>query len=138
LQELAERKWEGDMSRSPIRSDVLSKKAKRGFRGFPVATVALYGPDNKRASKIALGIVLQEGSEPIMERFFSDDDIRYDAAVQKQILKSIQNHGAKSVVLTDRIIGCPHEEGIDYREGQSCPQCPFWAGRDRFTHERVH
>jgi hypothetical protein len=126
------------MSRSPIRSDVLSKKAKRGFRGFPVATVALYGPDNKRASKIALGIVLQEGAQPIMERFFSDDDIRYDAAVQEQILKSIQNHGAKSVVLADRIIGCPHEEGIDYPEGHSCPQCPFWAGRDRFTHERVH
>jgi hypothetical protein len=129
---------EGGMSRNPARSHSLSRKAQKGFRGFPVATVALYGPDNKRASKIALGIVLREGAEPIMERFFSDDDIRYDAAVQGQILKSIQNHGVKSVVLTDGIIGCPHEEGIDYAEGQSCPRCPFWAGRDRFTHERVH
>jgi hypothetical protein len=27
----------------------------------------------------------------------------------------------------------PHEERIDYPEGEACPQCPFWAGRDRFA-----
>jgi hypothetical protein len=43
----------------------------------------------------------------------------------------------KSVVMPDRIIGCPHEEGIDYPEGESCPQCPFWEGRDRWTGEPV-
>ena len=42
----------------------------------------------------------------------------------------------KSVVMTDRIIGCPHEEGIDY-EGATCPHCSFWAGRDRWTGERL-
>ena len=31
--------------------------------------------------------------------------------------------------MTDRIIGCPHEEGIDY-EGSVCPRCEFWANRD--------
>jgi hypothetical protein len=39
--------------------------------------------------------------------------------------------------LTDRIIGCPHEEGKDYPAGDVCPQCPFWANRDRFTHELI-
>ena len=38
---------------------------------------------------------------------------------------------------SDRIIGCPHEEGIDYPMGRTCPRCPFWAGIDRFTHEPV-
>jgi hypothetical protein len=38
----------------------LAKRAKKGFRGFPVATVAFYGPDNRRASKLAVGIVLAE------------------------------------------------------------------------------
>jgi len=56
----------------------LEKRAKQGFRGYPIATIAFYG-----------------------------------------------------------IIGCPHEEGTDYPEGKSCPQCPFWAGRDRFTQERT-
>jgi hypothetical protein len=31
----------------------------------------------------------------------------------------------------------PHEEGIDY-EGATCPACPFWAGRDRWTGTRLH
>ena len=30
--------------------------------------------------------------------------------------------GARSVVMTDTIIGCPHEEGIDY-QGPTCPVC---------------
>jgi hypothetical protein len=34
--------------------------------------------------------------------------------------------------MPEAIIGCPHEEGTDYPEGEACPQCPFWQGRDRF------
>jgi hypothetical protein len=52
------------------------------------------------------------------------------------VLAFIADTGAKSVVMTDRIIGCPHEEGIDY-EGSTCPHCPFWAGRDRWNGERL-
>jgi hypothetical protein len=53
------------------------------------------------------------------------------------MLGFIQRYGASSVVMTDRIIGCPHEEGIDYPDGEVCPQCPFWAHRDRWTGETV-
>jgi len=35
----------------------LSKRAKRGFRGYPIATVALYGPDDRAATKLTGGIV---------------------------------------------------------------------------------
>jgi hypothetical protein len=49
----------------------------------------------------------------------------------------ITEAGVKSVVIAERIIGCPHEEGIDY-EGAICPACPFWAGRDRWTGKRLH
>jgi len=48
------------LERGPKR---LAKKAKRGFRGYPVATVALYGPDDVTATKIAVGIVPAEGAE---------------------------------------------------------------------------
>lgn len=41
------------------------------------------------------------------------------------------------MAMTDSILGCPHEEGIDYPEGGSCPQCPFWSGRDRWILERI-
>ena len=41
----------------------LSKRAKRGFRGWPLATVALYGADDTMATKLAVGIVPSEDAE---------------------------------------------------------------------------
>jgi hypothetical protein len=117
----------------------LKKKARRGFRGYPIATVAFYGPNDKNASKVAVGIVTKEDAGPdFLERWFAEDrDVRTDPAVAHEILDFIQSHGAKSVVMTDRIIGCPHEEGVDYPDGGVCPQCPFWATRDRWTGDVV-
>lgn len=117
----------------------LKKKARRGFRGYPVATIAFYGSDDKRASKVAVGILHAVGAEPTaLERWFTEEgDVRTDPAIGANILRFVQDHGAKSVVVTDGIIGCPHEEGIDYPDGQVCPQCPFWAHRDRWTGDIV-
>jgi hypothetical protein len=116
----------------------LKKKARRGFRGYPAATIAFYGPDNKRAGKVAVGIVNAEGADPTMQRWFPEEgDARTDPGISSEILQFLQAHGAKTVVMTDGIIGSPHEEGIDYPDGQVCPQCPFWAHRDRFTGEII-
>ena len=118
----------------------LKKKARRGFRGHPVATVAFYGPDDTHATKVAVGIVAAEGAQAeALERWFAEErDVRSDPAIGRAILDFIQRHGVKSVVMTDRIIGCPHEEGVDYPEGQACPRCPFWAHRNRWTGEVIH
>jgi hypothetical protein len=121
-------------------SKSLQKKAKRGFRGYPVATVAYYGPDNQRASKVAVGIVLEEDRDPDhLERWFSEKtDVRSDLEINDQILQFIREHDVRTVVITDRIIGCPHEEGIDYPDGEICPHCPYWATRDRWSGEIIH
>ena len=118
----------------------LVKRSKHGFRGYPVATLAFYGPDNRRASKVAVGIVLGENQKAAeLERWFSEDgDVRFDRAIDEAIVEFIQRHGAQSVAMADRIIGCPHEEGIDYPDGAVCPHCPFWANRDRWSGESVH
>jgi hypothetical protein len=118
----------------------LKRKARRGFRGYPVATIAFYGPDDKPASKVAVGILDVEGAEPnALQRWFSEQgDVRTDPAVASEILQFVPDHGAKSVLMADRIIGCPHEEGIHYPEGQVCPRCPVWADRDRWTGEMLH
>jgi hypothetical protein len=63
--------------------------------------------------------------------------VRNDHDVNEEILKFIRSHEVKSVAMPDRIIGCPHDEGVDYPEGSTCPQCPFWAHRDRWTGEVV-
>ena len=122
------------------RSTELAKRAKRGFRGYPVATIAFYGPSAERVSKVAVGIVEQEGKEPeILETWHSEErDIREDDEIGHEIVQFILAHNALSVVMVDRIIGCPHEEGIDYPEGEVCPECPYWRGRDRFSGETIN
>jgi len=120
-------------------SSRLRKKAKRDFQGFPAATIAFYGPTADFASKVVVGIAKSANSEidPLKKWFSETDDLRTDEHIALQISAFLKEQNAKSVVMADRIIGCPHEEGIDYPDGQSCPKCPFWAGRDRFTHERI-
>jgi hypothetical protein len=117
----------------------LNKKAKRGFQGYPVATITYYGADDRQASKVAVGIILEEGGAvAFLERWSNEmQDIRKDPEANEEIVRFISKHGAKSVVMPDRILGCPHEEGKDYPEGEKCPQCSYWAIRDRFTGEII-
>ena len=124
------------IKREPSR---LEKKAKRGHRGYPVATVAFYGPDASRASKVAVGIVPSENSGATELRRWTSGtaDLRRDPGVNEEVLRFVQEHGVKTVAMSPGIIGCPHEEGADYPEGEVCPQCPYWASRDRWTGEEL-
>ena len=117
----------------------LAKRAKKGFRGYPVGTIACYGPDDRRATKLVVSIVEHDGADPseIRTWYTEDGDVRDTLEITEETVGFLERHGARSVVMPDRIIGCPHEEGIDY-EGQTCPQCPFWANRDRWTGEVIH
>src|SRR5271167_4975063 len=95
----------------------LRKKARRGLRGWPLATVAFYGPNLSQATKVAVGIVPSENAELQEVRDWKVDhgDIRADVDVAREILEFIEEHGVLSVAMTDTIIGCPHQEGIDYQ-----------------------
>jgi len=112
----------------------LEKKASRGFHGYPLATIAYYGPTNEYASKVAVGIVRGENASPSQLRkwFATESDVRHDPAIVTEVLAFIEAEQANSVVMARGIIGCPHEEGIDYPEGTECPECLFWRGRDRW------
>ena len=126
------------MDRSVARAKKrLRKKARRGFRGYPVATLAFYGPDDRRASKVVASIMEGEGDEPSqMRKWYSEQaDVRDDATVLAEVMAFIEECGVLTVAMPDRIIGCPHEEGIDYN-GPVCPDCPFWANRDHWTGAR--
>lgn len=119
------------------KQNLLTKKSRRGFRGYPAATVAFYGPDDKRVTKVVVGSILHEGAEPDpLERWLSDrNDARFDEQIGNQVKEFMKRQKVLSVVTVDRIIGCPHEEGVDYPEGSTCPECPFWEDKDRWTGE---
>jgi len=112
----------------------LEKKAKRGMRGYPVGTIAFYGPDSRRATKVAASIITTPESEPAELRRWHVEtgDVRSEK-IFAEIVAFLREHEVHSVAMAEGIIGCPHEEGIDYPEGGTCPECPFWAGRNRWT-----
>jgi hypothetical protein len=88
----------------------LRKKARKGLRGWPIATVAFYGPNLSQATKVAVGIVPSEHAEAAELRDWKVDrgDIRSDPDIGREILEFIEGHQARSVAITDGIIGCPH------------------------------
>jgi hypothetical protein len=108
---------------------------RKGFRGYPVGTVAFYGPDDRRATKVVAGIV--EGEDQgagLLKKWFSEElDVRLDPGIGKELSKFLGDCSVRSYTVTEGIIGCPHEEGIDYPEGEACPKCPFWADKDRWA-----
>lgn len=115
------------------------KKMARRKTGYPLATIAYYGEDDQFASKVVVGIISKGNEVAFMKKWFAKDlDVRFDPEIREQILDFLGEHNIHRVSMLDRIIGCPHEEGIDYPEGENCPQCPFWRNRDRWTGELIH
>ena len=106
----------------------LQYKIQRGPRGYPLATVLYYGPNNEMATKVAVGIVVKPKSDPcLVERWFSQDaDIRKSEQATKEIVEFLEKHEIKTVVSFDGIFGCPHEAVYDYPEGEKCPHCEYW------------
>jgi len=108
----------------------MSKKHKgREQVRLPVATVAYYGPDDRTPTKVTVGIVTKWRKEPAELKRWWGQNVARDAGIQQQISDFIAAHRARSVVVTEGIIGCPHEEGLDFPSGQECPYCHFWHGR---------
>lgn len=100
-----------------------------GFRGYPIGTVAYYGPDNKKAVKAVAAIIRGEGEEPSVMKKWVSSNVIQDRKVQKEISAFLKENGAKSIVVTESPIGCVHEEGLDFPAGEDCPFCPFWKGK---------
>ena len=76
----------------------LGKKARRGMRGYPIGTVAGYGPDDKHASELVTSVRAYEGADMDICKWFSDQgDVPHDPAIAAQVLAFFEEAGVKSV-----------------------------------------
>ncbi len=106
---------------------LLNKKVRKGDRGYPMATVAFYGPNQEIASKAVCSVIRNAGEDPSpMQKWFSLSDLRKSDKVMREILAFIAENNVKTVSMIKQIIGCPHEEEIDYPEGEFCDKCRYW------------
>src|SRR5882762_620112 len=125
-------------------SQAPEKESPKGIAGMAdcddcLLTIAFYGPNLHQATKTAVGIVPSENAEVEELRAWIVDrgDVRGDSGIAREILEFIEEHQVRSIAISDGIIGCPHQQEIDY-EGEWCPVCEFWHGRDRFAGQPVH
>jgi hypothetical protein len=93
-----------------------------------MGTVAYYGPDDQRTTKIAAGVIKREGAQPIINRWVGAN-VKDNPKVQREIVEFFKKHGVRSAVVTSGNMGCPHEEGLDFPVGGDCPLCPYWKGK---------
>jgi hypothetical protein len=91
----------------------LTKRIRKGNKGYPMATIAFYGETNLCASKMVCAVITHNGAdaEP-MKKWYSTSDIRKSEKIMGEVLAFIEVHEVKSVSMIDGIIGCPHEEGM--------------------------
>ena len=104
---------------------------------YPAVTIAQYGPDDKTVTKVVAAL-LRGPDEPTedLQRWVGRD-ITTSRTLKEQLLSFLARHKARSVILTAGVIGCIHEEGKDFPDGEECPFCPFWKGRDRWADARL-
>ena len=72
----------------------LRKKARKGLRGWPIATIAFYGPNLSQATKVTVGIVPSENAEveELRDWKVNRGDIRRDPGIAREILEFIEKH----------------------------------------------
>lgn len=53
--------------------------------------------------------------------------------INDEIVVFVQERHVQRIVIASKIPGWPHEEGIDYPEGATCPDCPYWEKINRWS-----
>ena len=92
---------------------------------FPLGMIVYFGPDDKTVTKI-LGIVLVDAQNDPITKQWLGENIAENPKTISAIGNFFQKYCVSDVVMTEGVIGCPHEEGLDYPLGGECAECTFW------------
>ena len=101
--------------------EVLKQKSK-----FPVGIVANFGPDNQTITKIVAMIVPGYDLKP-RHKTWIKPETSSDSEIANQIGQFFLDFNTTDIVIAEGVIGCPHDEGVDFPVGEDCPYCPYWA-----------
>jgi hypothetical protein len=112
----------------PVNKKLLDqlRKVLKEKKDFPFGILAYFGPDNNTVTKIVAVVVEELEDEPIIKSWMKPD-VTEDPGVASEIGKFFLEWNIKDIIMTDGVLGCPHEEGIDFPVGGECPHCPYWA-----------
>lgn len=121
------------MSRRDKRKKESARRApRRVVRRGSLVTVIQYGPDDKTVTKVAAVYFAGPGAGKKEMKKWVATGITTSPKFREELAAFIDRWRPEKVAFSLGLMGCPHEEGSDYPEGEFCPICPFWATRDRF------
>ncbi len=92
---------------------------------YPLATITYHGPHPDHATRISVGIITSDEEEPVV-RHWTGEDIAEDVKAAREIAAFLKEHEVERVITSEMVLSCPHQEGLDYPEGEECPYCDFW------------
>lgn len=93
---------------------------------YPIGILAYFGPDDKKITK-AVAVIVPDRTSPPSYQSWTSPSLETDKNVAMEIGQYFTKNAVKEVIMTDGVVGCPHNEGIDFPMGEQCPYCPFWA-----------
>jgi hypothetical protein len=73
-------------------------------------------------------VIVHDGAKAIIKRWVATD-VTTNLKVRQEMKDFFLQHGVNSVAVSEGNMGCPHEEGLDFPQGEDCPFCPFWKGK---------
>lgn len=76
----------------------ISKRVKRGFKGYPQLSLDYFGDTTEVATEVVITFLSEEGAEPQTQSFSSEKDARDDEAIQSVLLKVIERAEANTVI----------------------------------------
>ncbi|GAB3039566.1 hypothetical protein [Bowmanella dokdonensis] len=81
----------------------IAKQVKKGFKGYPLISLAYFGKSTDFATEVVVTFTLDEEAEPQEQRFVSENDVRHDETIQSVLLKIIERSDANTVTETDSV-----------------------------------
>ncbi len=76
----------------------IAKQVKKGFKGYPLISIAYFGKDEQCATEVVMSFTLEEGAQAQEERFISKVNAREDEVIQTTLIKVIDRANACSVI----------------------------------------
>jgi len=104
---------------------ILSERTK-----YPVGILAYFGPDDETITKIVALVIKGLDIEPVL-RSWSQPGVTSDPVVAAEIGKYFLENAAEDIVMAGGVLGCPHEEGVDFPLGTECPHCIYWSSHTK-------
>ena len=92
---------------------------------YPLGTIAYYGPNEQTITKVVAAVLPDEHSDPVLMKITGNGVVEKPETAAA-IGDFFQKHHVNHVVMTEGVIGCPHEEGVDFPIGEICNECEFW------------